>query len=307
MVIRNFEELKEKVGNGKKTTVAVVAAHDSHTLEAVFRAQEEKILDYILLGKAQEIQEISGKLGHFPDSDRIIDCQEEGQAVRKAMELIRSGEAQFLQKGLLQTSVLLKGVLNKEYGIGTGNLMSHIALLDIENYHKIVGITDGGMILYPDLEQKKGIVKNAVHMFREMGYEEPKVAALCAVEVVNPKMQETVDALEIKKAALAGELGQCVAEGPISMDLAVNKESAKIKGYESPVCGETDIFLLPDIAAGNIMVKSLLEFANARMAGCVVGARCPIALNSRSASFEEKYYSLMACAQMVNRRENEKN
>lgn len=302
MVIHNFRELKEKVGVSKKTTVAVVAAHDAHTLEAIFQAHKEGILDYILLGKAAEIQEISKGLGHEVKDSHIIDCQEEEQAVRKSMELIRSEEADFIQKGLLQTSALLKGVLNKEYGIGTGNLISHVALLDMESYPRLAGVTDGGMILYPNLEQKKGIVKNAVQMFTRMGYEEPKVSALCAVEVLNPKMQETVDALEIKKAAQAGELGRCIAEGPISMDLAVNKESAAIKKYDSPVCGETDIFLVPDIAAGNIMVKSQVEFAHAKMAGCVVGAQCPIALNSRSASFEEKYYSLMACAQMVNQK-----
>ncbi|MGI6070124.1 MAG: phosphate acyltransferase [Blautia sp.] len=299
MGIRNFEELRSKVENGAKKRVAVVAAHDAHTLEAVFKAQEEGVLDYILLGRADEILRIAAKLGHTVRGEDVLDCREDETAVRQGMELIRSGEADFLQKGLLQTSTLLKGVLNKEYGISTGKLISHVALLDIEKYHKIVGVTDGGMLLYPDLEQKKGIVKNAVDMFAGMGYEEPKVAAICAVEVRNPKMPETVDAAELKKAAEAGEFGRCLLEGPISMDLAVNKESARIKGYDSPVCGETDIFLVPNISVGNIMVKSLLEFGNAMMAGCVVGAKCPIALNSRSAAFEEKYYSLMACAQMT--------
>lgn len=299
MVIRDFRELREKVGNSEKKRVAVVAAHDAHTLEAVLKAKEEGVLDYVLLGKAEEIYTISKELGHQVSPEDVLDCPEDESAVKEAMELIRRGEADFIQKGLLQTSTLLKGVLNKEYGIGTGNLISHVALLDIEKYHKIVGVTDGGMLLYPNLEQKKGIVKNAVEMFRGLGYEEPKVAAVCAVEVLNPKMPETVDAAELKKEAEAGNLGNCLLEGPISMDLAVNKESAKIKGYDSPVCGDTDIFLVPNISVGNIMVKGLLEFGNTMMAGCVIGAKCPIALNSRSASFEEKYYSLMACAQML--------
>lgn len=302
MVIQSFKELRDKVGGAKKRRVAVAAAHDAHTLEAVFRAHEEDILDYVLLGKASEILKISKELEHKVNDSDIIDCQSDEQAVKGVMELVRSGEADFIQKGLLQTSALLKGVLNKEYGIGTGNLISHVALLDIEKYHKIVGVTDGGMILYPDLEQKKGIIKNAVDMFAGMGYEEPRIACLCPVEVVNPKMPETVDAFEIKKASQTGAFGNCIVEGPISMDLAVNRESAMIKGYDSPVCGETDIFLVPNISTGNIMVKALLEFGNTLMAGCVVGARCPIALNSRSAAFEEKYYSLMACAQMVNQK-----
>ncbi len=299
MELRNFQELRQKVGGGPKRRVAVIAAHDAHTLEAVLKAEEEGVLDYVLLGKADEIREITKSLGHAAKEENILDCPKDEDAVRKGMELIRAGEADFIQKGLLQTSTLLKGALNKEYGIGVGNLISHVALLDIEKYHKIVGVTDGGMMLYPDLEQKKGIVKNAVQMFAGLGYEEPKVAAVCAVEVLNPKMPETVDAAELKKAALAGEFGKCQLEGPISMDLAVNKESAKIKGYDSPVCGNTDIFLVPNISVGNIMVKSLLEFGNTLMAGCVIGAKCPIALNSRSAAFEEKYYSLMACAQMI--------
>lgn len=299
MGIRNFQELRAKVGNASRKRVAVVAAHDAHTLEAVFRSQEEGVLDYVLLGRAEEILEIADSLGHRISREDVQDCRDDETAVRKGMELIRRGEADFLQKGLLQTSTLLKGALHKEYGISTGNLISHVALLDIEKYHKIVGVTDGGMILYPDLEQKKGIVKNAVEMFAGLGYEEPMVAALCAVEVPNPKMPETLDAVMLKEAAAAGEFGRCKLEGPISMDLAVNKEAAVIKGYDSPVCGEADIFLVPSISVGNIMVKALLEFGNARMAGCVVGAKCPIALNSRSASFEEKYYSLMACAQMT--------
>lgn len=138
-------------------------------------------------------------------------------------------------------------------------------------------------------------------MFRGFGYERPKMAALCAVEVLNPKMQATVDAAELQKMAEAGEIPNCDFAGPISMDLAMSKESAQIKGFDSPVTGEADILLVPSIDVGNIMVKSLLMLGKARMAGCVVGAKCPIALNSRSATFEEKYYSLLACACMVNK------
>lgn len=299
MFIRDFKELREHVGSSAKKTVAVAAAHDGHTLEAILKANEEGVLDYLLVGRADEIRNIGKKLGHEIETDRIVDAASDEEAAAISIQLIKKGQADFLQKGLMQTSTLLKAVVNKETGIGTGKPVSHTALLDIPAYHKIVGVTDGGMILYPDLEQKKAIVHNAVEMFRGFGYEKPLVAAVCPVEVVNPKMQETVDAAALKEAALRGEFGECYVEGPISFDLAVNKDSAKIKGYESPVNGETDIFLVPNISTGNIMVKSQLEFAGAMMAGCVIGAKCPIALNSRSASFEEKYYSLMACAQMA--------
>lgn len=299
MYIRDFKELREQVGSSAKRTVAVAAAHDAHTLEAILKAHEEGVLDYVLVGKADEIISIGKELNHEISTDRVVDTASDEEAAAKCIALIKEGDADFIQKGLMQTSTLLKAVVNKETGIGTGKPISHTALLDIPKYHKIVGVTDGGMILYPDLDTKKAIVQNAVEMFRGFGYEKPLVAAVCPVEVVNPKMQETVDAAALKEAALRGEFGECYVEGPISFDLAVDKGSARIKGYESPVNGETDIFLVPNIATGNIMVKSLLEFADAMMAGCVIGAKCPIALNSRSASFEEKYYSLMACAQMV--------
>lgn len=299
MVIRDFQELREQVGSSAKRRVAVAAAHDGHTLEAVLKAHEEGILDYILVGKAEDIFRIGAELGHEISSDFVCDTGTDEEAAAKSVELIRRGEADFLQKGLMQTSALLKAVVNRETGISLGKPISHTALLDIPAYHKIVGVTDGGMILYPDLDGKKAIVHNAVEMFRGFGYERPLVSAVCPVEVLNPKMQETVDAAALKEAALAGEFGDCYVEGPISFDLAVNRESAAIKGYESPVTGETDIFLVPNISVGNIMVKALLEFGKTLMAGCVIGAKCPIALNSRSASFEEKYYSLMACAQMA--------
>ncbi len=298
-MIRNFEELRSMVGSSQKRVVVVAAAHDAHTLEAVLKAHEEGILDYILVGKKKEIQEIGEQLQHpIADADIVhTDTDEEAAAV--SVGLIREGKADFLQKGLLQTSTLLKAVVNKETGIGMGKPISHVALLDIPKYHKVVGVTDGGMILYPTLEQKKAIVINAVEMFKGFGYELPKIAAVCAVEVLNPKMPETQDAAALKEMAQTGEIQDCLLEGPISFDLAVNAESAKIKGYESPVTGDVDIVLVPNICTGNIMVKGLLEFGDTRMAGCVIGAKCPIALNSRSATFEEKYYSLLACAYMT--------
>lgn len=299
MVIESFEQLREKVQSAEKCKVVVIAAHDAHTLEAVLKAKEEGILDYVLVGKEREILEIGKSLGHEIAPDDVVDSPTDEDAVEKGIQLIREGKADFIQKGLLQTSTLLKGVVDKEKGIRTGKAMSHVALLDIPTYHKVVGVTDGGMMLYPDLAKKKDIANNAVDMFLGFGYERPKMAALCAVEVLNPKMQATVDAAELQKMADEGEIPNCDFAGPISMDLAVSKESAQIKGFDSPVTGDVDIFLVPNIDVGNIMVKSLLMFGNARMAGCVVGAKCPIALNSRSATFEEKYYSLLACACMV--------
>lgn len=295
-MLRSFEQLRENVGTEKLRTVAVACAHDAHTLEAVLQAAGEGILNYTLIGHRDDILRIGRELGHTISPDAVIDMDTDEESAKAAVQLVRDGRADFIQKGLMQTATILKAVVNKETGIGQGRPMSHTALLEIPGYHKLLGVTDGGMIPCPDLETKKAIVQNAVDMFHQLGYERPFVSAVCAAENVSPKIIETVDAAALKEAALAGELGNCYVEGPISFDLAVNQVSAQIKGYQSPVAGETDILLVPNITAGNIMVKALIEFGEAKMVGVVTGAKCPIALNSRSASFEEKYNSLLACA-----------
>lgn len=299
MVLKDFSQLREKVSGVEKRTVAVIAAHDAHTLEAVLKTKDEGILDHVLIGKKDEIISIGNELGYDVSPDVIIDSDTDEDAVVKGIDLIKTGGADFIQKGILQTSTLLKGVVNKETGIRASNTLSNVALLDIPNYHKVLGLTDGGMVMYPTLEQKRDIIDNAVSVYKAFGYDDPKVAVLCAVEVLNPKMPETVDAAELKKMNQEGIIKDCVVEGPISFDLAVDPEAATIKGYESPVAGDADIIIAPTIAAGNLTSKALTVLGGAMMAGIVVGAKCPIALNSRSAAFEEKYYSLLACAYMA--------
>lgn len=299
MILKDFKQLRQLVESVDKRTVAVVAAHDAHTLEAVLKTKDEGILDHILIGKKDEIIKIGNELGYDVSHDVIIDSDTDEDAVAKGLDLIKTGGADFLQKGILQTSTLLKGVVNKENGIKARDTLSNVALLDIPAYHKVVGLTDGGMVMYPTLEQKKDIIDNAVEVYKALGYDNPKVAVLCAVETLNPKMPETVDAAELKKMNQEGIIKDCVVEGPISFDLAVDPEAAKIKGYESPVAGDADIIIMPDISAGNLTSKALTVLGGAMMAGIVMGAKCPIALNSRSAAFEEKYYSLLACAYMM--------
>ncbi len=297
-MLKHFEEIRELVKAEKPKTVAVACAHDAHTLEAVLKAHAEGILDFILIGHKDEIVRIASEEGVLVNDDQLIEAASDEEAARTAVELIKEGGADFIQKGLMQTSTILKAVVNKETGIGLGKPMSHTAIIDIPAYGRLLGVADGGMIPAPDLEQKKAITVNAVEIFQKLGYEKPMVSAVCAAETVSPKIQETVDAAALKEACLKGELGSCYVEGPISFDLAVSSESAAVKGYESPVCGCTDIMLVPTMAAGNMMVKMSLQFAGARMLGVVTGAKCPIALNSRSASFEEKYYSLLVCAKI---------
>ncbi len=299
MFIKNFHHMREMVSSGEKRTVAVVCAHDAHSLEAVLKAHEEGLMNYILIGKKDEILEKGVIFNAEIAEEDIIDCDDDRESALIAVRLIKEGKADFIQKGIIKTATLLKEIVNPETGLNVGKPISHIAFMNTSKYHKIIGITDGGVIISPDLEMKKKIVENSVEAFMNLGYDKPKVAALCAIELVNPKMPETIDADALSKMADSGEIKNCYIAGPISMDLACDAESATIKGYHHPVAGDVDILLVPGIATGNIVVKAMVGFSDAQFAGCVVGAQCPIALNSRSSSFEEKYYGLIACSLMA--------
>ncbi|NYB72906.1 bifunctional enoyl-CoA hydratase/phosphate acetyltransferase [Sedimentibacter hydroxybenzoicus DSM 7310] len=300
MELKNFKELIAKVqNNDTKKRVAVAAAHDEHTLEAVFKAVNDNLVEPVLIGDKEKIVKMLDNLSVNFDENKIIHTSDDTEAAEKTVELINEGKADFIMKGKLQTADLLKAVVNKEKGLRTGSVMSHVAILEIPAYHKLIAVTDGGMMMYPNLDEKKQIIENVVNVFLAMGYESPKVAVLAAVETVNPKMPEAVDADNLKKMNQNGEIKNCIVEGPISVDLTFNKESAKIKGYESPVTGEADILIAPNITTGNIMSKALLEFANGTMAGMIVGAKVPIVLTSRGATTEEKYLSLVLSASSV--------
>ncbi|WP_432663128.1 bifunctional enoyl-CoA hydratase/phosphate acetyltransferase [Wukongibacter baidiensis] len=300
MVYKSFDELIEKVQNLESIKkVAVVVAEDEHTLEAVFKAKEDKIVEPILIGCKEKIKEVLAKLNESLDEESIIDAADDREAAVKAVELVNSDKVDFIMKGKIQTADLLKAVVDKEKGLQTGRIMSHVVIHEIPTYHKLLAVTDGGMMMYPNVAQKKEIIENAVDTYRAMGYESPKVAVLTAVEKVNPKMPETIDADELKQMNINGEIKDCIVEGPISYDLTMSKESAKIKGFESEVTGDADILIVPNITAGNILGKSLVYTANAKMAGFIVGAKVPIVLTSRGSTSEEKYLSLVLSASAV--------
>lgn len=301
MELKNFDELIEKIQNKSSLAkVVVAAAHDEHTLEAIFKAKEDKIIVPILVGDKMKIKNILDKLNIQFDDSNIIHTENDTEAAEKSVKLINENKADFIMKGKLQTADLLKAVVNKDNGLRTGKVMSHVAILQVPSYHKLIAITDGGMMMYPNAEEKKQIIENVVNVFKTMGYERPKVAVLAAVETVNPKMPETIDADLLKKMNLSGEIKDCIVEGPISYDLTMNKESAEIKGFKSEVTGETDILIAPNITTGNILSKALIESAGGKMAGMIVGARVPIVLTSRGATSEEKYLSLVLSASAVN-------
>ena len=202
-------------------------------------------------------------------------------------------------KGKLYTSVLLKAVVNSEHGLKTGNLMSIFLLAQIPGYHKLIAVVDGGMVTYPTLGQKKGIIENTVSALRNLGVECPKVGVLACIEKVNPKMPETVEADQLKQMNAAGEIKDCIVEGPISYDCAMSKESARLKGFESPVVGDCDALIAPNIHAANIMTKMLLVTCGAKTAGFIVGAKCPVVMSSRGSSPEEKCMSVVLAAAVV--------
>lgn len=296
MVIKNFDELLERLrGQASVRRVALVAAEDIHALEALIDANKEGLVEPLLIGDEKRIRELLLEL-NCDASFEILDEKVPEEAAKMAVELAREGRVEFLMKGAIETSGLLRAVVDKEKGLGQGRLMSHFVMMEIPSYHKLFVTTDGGMVMYPGLVEKKEILLNALDTLWAMGYKEPKVAVLAAVEKLNPKMPETVDAAALKEMYLKGEIKDCIIEGPISYDLAMNRESSEIKGYSSPVAGDPDLLLVPNIAVGNIMSKALIYSAGGKMAGIVVGAKVPIVLTSRGSSAEEKFLSLALAA-----------
>jgi phosphate butyryltransferase len=297
MSYKNFDEMIAEVQKSARVkNLAVAAAEDKHTLEAVLTAQKDKLIRPVLVGDAEIIERYLRDLNYGNDDIAIFDIKDRTKAAQKAAELVGAGTCDILMKGSIETADLMKVVLKKENGLRTDSILSHIAFFELSSYHKILACTDTGMVTYPDLEEKKLIIKNAVKTLNKMGIGNPKTALLAAVEKVNPKMPETVDAGELKKLYGAGYFENCLIEGPISYDLAMHRESAQIKGYESPVAGDADLLVVPDMTAGNIMGKALVFSAGAKMCGFIVGAKAPVILTSRASSTQDKYLSIILSA-----------
>lgn len=298
-MIQSFDQLKQRLSQISPRTAVVAAAHDGHTLQAVLAAQGDGLIRPLLVGHKAEIQSILARQGRSIPEDDIFPAQTNAACAHKAVELIRQGRGDLLIKGMLPTGALLQAVVDRDFGIRASRVLSHVAILDVPSYHKLLYITDGGLVIAPDLAQKRAILENALNFCRFLGYSCPKAGILCAVETVSPHMPETADAAALKAEAADGLFGSCLVEGPISLDLATDRAAAEIKGYHSPVAGDADILLAPSIAAGNILGKSLYGLADGKMAGVVLGASVPIALNSRGAAPEEKYDSILLCAAMA--------
>jgi phosphate butyryltransferase len=301
MVFTDFKQIVNKATSRKaKTPMAVAAAEEEHTLKAATQAWIEGIVQPLLIGDKARIQELLKKIEApaFPE-EFIFETPDRDASAFEAVKLVREGKAAFIMKGILETSQLAKAILNKETGISTGRTLTHMSVTHIPAYHKLLIISDAALLIEPTVAQKMDIIQNAVNALRSLGYEKPKVAVLTSIEQVNPKMPESVAAAELKKMWEAGEITDCVLEGPISIDLALNKEAAKIKGYKSEVTGDPDILCMPNLVSGNILSKALREFADTTSVGIVAGAKVPVVLTSRGASVRSKYTSIAVVSQMV--------
>ena len=270
-MLSSFAQLRQQLHQSGPRSAVVAAAQDEHTLQAVLAARRDGLIHPILVGPPDQLRPLLDRLGSL------------------------------LIKGRLSTGALRGAVVDRAGGIRGDGLLSHVAILEVPAYHKLLYITDGGLVVAPGLEEKRAILRNALSLCRFLGYERPKAAALCAAETVSPRMPETGDAAALREEGERGDFGPCLVEGPISLDLATSAEAARLKGYCSPVAGDADILLVPSIAAGNLLGKALYGLAGGKMAGVVLGASVPIALNSRGASWEEKYNSILICAAMSRR------
>lgn len=322
-MIENFTQLRGLLPAGKKYTVSVAAAEDAEVIRTVKEMYERGIAEAILTGRKAVIQELCVKAG-MKELPQIVSAEDEADAARLACELVRSGRAQILMKGQINSSVFLKAVLNPETGlvgsVGSGSasngagaggngsdtggndtgrrLLCHLAAFEVPGYPKLQFHSDGGMNLFPDLEDKQKILTTAVEALHRMGIHCPKVAVLSANEAVNPKVQSSVDAAKLQERNRSGKIGGCIVEGPMAMDVALSRDAAEHKHIASEISGDVDLFLVPDIEAGNMVGKTLMYCARAKMAGVILGADSPVIMVSRADNAEAKLNSLalaLAC------------
>ncbi|MDW7670360.1 MAG: bifunctional enoyl-CoA hydratase/phosphate acetyltransferase [Bacillota bacterium] len=292
-MIKHIPEMLVEAKKRKIMKLAVAAAEDIPILEALKQAVNAGIIEPVLFGDKEAIQKAAGIIQMDLNKVPVTHCEDHPSSAREAVRAVSEGRADFLMKGLLDTSVLLKAVLEKEIGLRTDRLLSHVMIYEPSAYHKLLFLTDGGMNITPTLDEKKMILHNAVQAAAALGISPVKVACVTAKEKVSVKMEATVDAAALKEMQLSGEFGDnVVVEGPIAFDLAVSKEACAIKKFVSPVGGDADILLVPTIEVGNGIGKTLTYMAKAPSAGIIMGAKVPIVLVSRADTSETKLNSI---------------
>jgi len=294
---KNFDDLLSKVSACSKKVVSVAVAQDEAVLEAVKAAKERGIADAILVGDEAKIREIGATLGMNMDEYEIINETDIVTASLTAVKLVHDGKADMYMKGLLDTKTFLKSVLDKEAGLRTGKPLSHVCVFEVPGVDRLLFFTDVAFIPYPTLEDKVHIINYAVEVAKACGVDCPKVAPLAAVEVVNPKMPVTLDAAELTRMNEAVEITGCIVDGPLSLDIAIDKEAAIEKGAQDrKVAGDADILLFPDIHAGNLVYKAIVHLVDVKNGCILTGTQAPVILTSRSDTFETKVNSIALAA-----------
>lgn len=287
-IIKTIENLFKKAADAPKALVSVAAAGDLHVLESCVEAHNKGLAGFILVGCQAKIQEIAQEAGLDITPFHIVDEPDHLLACQKAVSLVSTGQATALMKGIVDTSTIMRAALDKETGMRTGRKLSHLAAFEVANYHKLLFITDAAINIAPNATDKCEIVHNAVEALNSLGIPKPKVALLAAKETVDEKMTATTDCPTI----IAKGWPTALVDGPLALDNAISKEACEIKGITSPVGGDADLLVAPNIEAGNVLYKSLAFLANARCGGVVVGAKRPIILTSRADSADAKLIAI---------------
>lgn len=273
--------------------LSVACGEDPHTIEAVGRAIKEGLVQAVLTGSKSKIEKVASDNKVDPGLFKIIDEPDQGKALALAVERVRKGEADLLMKGLIDSSLYIRAIIDKERGIlPPGRLLTHISVIQVPAWKKLIICADVAVIPYPDLEAKVQILNYLIAVAKKLNIEKPKAAIICAVEKVNPKMIPTTDAAILAKMADRGQIKGAIVDGPLALDVAFSKESADIKGVKTEVAGDADILLFPNIETGNVFFKTCGHLAGGEIGAIVTGAQCPCILPSRSDSEDSKYYSI---------------
>ena len=291
-MITSLQELVELAQENPPARVAVAAAAHKLVLQSVQRAVERGLIIPLLVGIESDIRAEAESIGWDLSNEQIIPTKTNLAAADEAVSLVRTGEAQVLMKGYLHTDEMLRAILRHETGLRTDRLLSHVFVLEVPTYHKLLLITDAAINIHPDIPEKAAITQNAVDLARKLGVELPKVAALSSIETINPKIPSTVHAACLHKMSERGQIKGAIVDGPLAFDNAISAEAAEEKGIKSPVSGDVDVVVVPDLDAGNILSKNLEYLASAKMAGIVMGASAPVVLTSRSDPPRARVYSL---------------
>lgn len=297
-MIKSFNEIIEKVKSKEIRKVAVAVAQDEPVLEAIRDAKKNGIANAILVGDAEQIEAIAKKIDMDLTQFEVVNVKDIKEATAEAVKLVSEGKAEMLMKGLVDTATFLRAVLNKEHGLRSGKLMSHVAVFETGTIDRLLFLTDVAFNVFPSVDEKAQIIDNAVLVAEAVGVDHPNVVPVCAVEVVNKNMPNTQDAQELTQRNERGEIKNCNVFGPLALDNAISEEAAHHKNISHPVAGKADILLMPNIEAGNIMYKTLTYTTNSKNGGILVGTSAPVVLTSRADSSDTKMYSI-ALASLV--------